>query len=319
MFRLVIASVLAAAGGLAAGYHWGSTSAAPALFPAETGPAVARFRGGRLTASEMRERLGELARTAGVAALGPAQKQAFADDVIRTALLSHEAMGRGLFKDPPVAALVRQTLAKRLIEKEFDENPQRQAFDEDELRGYYEAHRAEFSRPEKVRVSHLFLSGTDDDKALRRRKRQEIDKLRKELAAAPPQDYAAFAAKARALSEDEDTREQGGDLGALSRAEMDEKMGAEFTPVAWLMVRLGEISTVIETPRGFHLAKLHGREGALDVSFDQARETLRSRLWYERRSAEIEKFVAGLKTSLALTVDDAELEKVLAEFGPRAP
>lgn len=319
MLRTAIAAIVGAVAGLTTGYLLASSSHAPAPSPPATGPAVARFHGGQVSSAQLRERLGELARTAGASALGPAQKRALADDVIRTAVLAQEATRRGLLADPSVGAQLQTALARRLVEKEFDENTARKAFSDDELRSFYQAHLSELSRPEKVHVRVLFLAAAPDDAALRRKQRQQLDKLRKELAAAPPLDPALFAARARDASQDEASRARGGDLGPLSRAEMEERMGPEFTQVAWLLVALGEVSPVIETPRGFYLARLEGREGALDSSFEQARESLRSRLYYQRRSAEIDKFLAGLKTSLAVEVDEHELEKVLGELGTPAP
>ena len=46
----------------------------------------------------------------------------------------------------------------------------------------------------------------------------------------------------------------------------------------------------------------------------QAQETIERRLWAERRSAEIEKFVAELKTSKGINVNEDELKKVLGEI-----
>lgn len=310
MTRSVAVAVLAAVAAFALGWAVRPLPPPPPPPPPVFGPpgpgaVVARWKGGQLTADQLRAHLAELTRAARLGTTTVEQRKAFADEVLRSEVVADEAVRAGLLADPQVIPLVKQALARRYLEKEFDEGLARQQITDEDLRAYYQAHQAEFVRPEKVHLLDLFVSAPADAKD-RVAKRKEAEALRKELASA---DEAAFLKKARALANDE----AAGDLGPLSKDEMQAKVGPEFTQAGWLMVRLGEVSQVIQTPQGFHLARLHARIGALDTPFEAARETLRSRLWYERRAGEIEKFVAQLKSTLGLSVDQAALDKALAD------
>jgi peptidyl-prolyl cis-trans isomerase C len=291
MRQALIAAVFFGALGVAIGFWAERRIGPPALAAHATAAPVIRWNGGALDAEEVRHRLAEAAKSAGVPALGEPQRRAALDDIVRDELLADEAIRRGISKEPAVVDDLRQLLAKRLIEREFDQNPARQAVDEAELRAYYQQHLAEYQRPEKVHLSVLLVGP----------KRKDAEAARREVVAKSATDPRAF-----------DERAQDGDLGPLSKAEMEAKLGPELTRAGWLLVRLGEISEPIETPRGYYLAQLHGRQGAIDVDFAQAREQIRSRLWFERRSGAIEQFVAELKKNAGLQVDTGQLDTLSA-------
>jgi len=89
---------------------------------------------------------------------------------------------------------------------------------DDEARAWFERHAAELARPERVRARHLFLATLERDPAAAEAKLTEAlgQLARKE---------ADFAELAAALSEDERSKGQGGDLGWFSRT----RLPADFT------------------------------------------------------------------------------------------
>ena len=317
MLRSVLALVVGALAGFGAGYAMHKPPPPPppvSLAVPGTGPVVATWKGGQMTADQLTARLVETLKQAGINSADPARRGAFAADILRNEVLSEEAWGKGLLQDPTTAGQVKTVLARRLIEKEFDENESRRAVSNEDLTKYYDEHKSEFVRPERVAVAEVFVAVPEGNKMARATARQKLEKLRKTLLATPPKDEKAFldAAKGVVSSGSEDKAE---DLGALSKQEMEAKLGPEFTQTAWLLVKLGEISRVIETPKGFHLAWLRTREGAADVTAEQARETIRSRLWYARRSEEIDRYIKETEASLQFKVNQEALDKALAAFG----
>jgi hypothetical protein len=214
---------------------------------------VAKWVGGRLTAQQVRERVLDQKRAAGLETMNEEQARAFADAALRDELLATEAKKRGLEHDAHVDAAVSKALAARLMELEFDDSRKQAEVSEADVAAYYQKHKDEFVRPERVRFSQVTASG-------------EID------------------------------------LGLMTRTELEAKVGAEKAAAAWPMVKAGEVS------RGL---KVTAREGPLEVSLEEARPKIRSRIWYERRDAAMKKFVDALRTNLALSVDEAELGKAL--------
>ena len=108
----------------------------------------------------------------------------------------------------------------------------------------------------------------------------------------------------------------GSDAGvaSLSRAELEAQLGPERAARIWLMVGVGEVSEPIQTDAGLVQFRLDGREPGRDVSPEQARAQIESRLWYARRDVELERLVSSLESSLKLEVDEQALAAVLAEL-----
>ncbi len=79
---------------------------------------------------------------------------------------------------------------------------------------------------------------------------EEAKKVLEELKAG-----ADFAELARKYSKDEDTKENGGDLGWFPKGEWE----PAFDAVAFSL-KVGEISDVVRTSRGYHIIKVEGHE-----------------------------------------------------------
>jgi peptidyl-prolyl cis-trans isomerase SurA len=104
--------------------------------------------------------------------------------------------------------------------------------------------------PEEVQLSQIFIQAklSDYDKeVLKSKLRAILDSIKN------GGDFADFA---RRYSEDAATAKQGGDLGFVRRG----LFFKEFEEVVFTM-KEGEISDIIETPIGFHIAQLIERRG----------------------------------------------------------
>jgi parvulin-like peptidyl-prolyl isomerase len=110
-------------------------------------------------------------------------------------------------------------------------------------------------RLEKITASHILIAfkgceGLVEDGAAAQRSRYDAEvrarKVRAE-AAAPNADFAALAAK---FSDDDKTKEKGGDLGSFARAIMLPR----FEQIAFSL-KDGQVSDVVETKLGFHIIK----------------------------------------------------------------
>jgi peptidyl-prolyl cis-trans isomerase D len=126
---------------------------------------------------------------------------------------------------------------------------------DDELRKYYDAHRAEFDRPAHGTVSVLYIprvvSAADSAAA-----RARITALRAEIAGG-----AKFEDVAKRESADSGSAAQGGSLGKTTRG----RLVPEFEKAAYAL-KPGELSQPVLTQFGYHLIKLDSRAGdTLDV------------------------------------------------------
>ena len=121
---------------------------------------------------------------------------------------------------------------------------------DDELRKYYDAHRAEFDRPAHGTVSVLYIPrvvSAADSAAVRAR----ITALRSEIAGG-----AKFEEVAKRESADSGSAAQGGSLGKTTRG----RLVPEFEKAAYAL-KPGELSQPVLTQFGYHLIKLDSRSG----------------------------------------------------------
>jgi parvulin-like peptidyl-prolyl isomerase len=141
-----------------------------------------------------------------------------------------------------------------------------------------------------------------------------------EARARDPRDFGAFADLARQKTEDPAARAVGGDLHFLSKDELTKRAGAEVAEAAFALKEVGKVSEqIVETPQGFYLLKLLGRENALNLKLDDVREAIKNRLLYDRRSQNYQKFLTDLEKQAGLAVDAKLLDTLQVEVGPGLP
>jgi hypothetical protein len=131
---------------------------------------------------------------------------------------------------------------------------------EADLRAWYDGHRQEMARPERVQLRQIL---TED--------RRTAEQAR--LAVQRGEDFAAVA---RRLSHDAGAA-AGGYQGELARADLP----PAFVDVIFSL-RPGEVSRVIPAAYGFHLFQVVARLPAEVMPFDEARGEIASRLRRER-------------------------------------
>jgi len=129
-----------------------------------------------------------------------------------------------------------------------------------EIARYYQTHRAEFSRPERVRVRQIL---TED--------RGTAEKALREIAAGSP-----FEGVARRLSRDPSAA-SGGDQGELSRGDLP----PAFAEIIFGL-QPGEVSRLVPAEYGFHIFQVTARQPAEVVALEQARGEIVAKLRQER-------------------------------------
>jgi len=154
-----------------------------------------------------------------------------------------------------------------------------------EYRNFYETHRDSFMQPVRFRASHLFVAAPRETlPEVVETKQQAI----KSLAARIKQgekltDLAAVG------SEDEATKNRGGDLGFFSESRMPPDF---FAAVA--KMHIGEISQPIRTRLGFHIIELTDSKPAREMNFEEARAEIRLIIENEKRRTALQNLVRDL-------------------------
>ncbi|SEA55301.1 peptidyl-prolyl cis-trans isomerase D [Desulfuromusa kysingii] len=119
--------------------------------------------------------------------------------------------------------------------------------DDEELQRFYRRNLDQYEVKEQIKAAHILLSVPQDADAETVAKRRELaNELLKQL-----QDGADFTQLAKTQSDDKSNAAQGGDLGTFGRGVMVK----EFEDAVFSL-RPGQLSGIIQTPFGFHIAKV---------------------------------------------------------------
>ena len=151
----------------------------------------------------------------------------------------------------------------------------------DEIEKYYDEHKDEYVRSEGVRLSQIFFGLEQDEAAARKRAGEIHERVQK---------GEPFAEMARRFSEDEATKELGGDIGiyrrGMLRAEIEQGVFGQ---------RQGHITDVLEVPNGLLILRVdqNFREGLAEL--EEVQEEIRATLSAPRYPLAVRAYLSELR------------------------
>lgn len=150
---------------------------------------------------------------------------------------------------------------------------------------------------ERVRARHVLLR-LDPKASLAERTavKRRIEDLKKRISQGEE-----FSELAQRFSEDPGSRERGGDLGFFGRGDMV----PPFEAVAFKL-EVGQVSAPVETEFGYHLIKVEEKKAARKISLTELQDPLREYLFQEKARDRFEKWMASLRKTATLKLNDAE-------------
>lgn len=166
------------------------------------------------------------------------------------------------------------------------------------IAAYYEANKFSFFLPEKVAAKQLLLKvAPDADAAKKAEVKARIEAVRKDLV----ENKKPFADLAKAVSEDLETKEKGGDLGLVERLALP---GA-FADVLFAL-QPGEVTAPVETPMGWFLGTITEKKAPEQRPLDAVRKEIAAQLFVKEKArtlakAEADKALAEVQKGKALT------------------
>ncbi|MDT8317491.1 MAG: peptidylprolyl isomerase [bacterium] len=188
----------------------------------------------------------------------------------------------GITFDKYQADLKEQILRSKLLDRKI-----RGAIkiSDEEIKIYFESNKESFGLDDEIRVRHiLFLVPKGAS-------RKEILKIkdRAELILNKARSGEKFEDLAREYSEGPSAN-SGGDLGFFKKADMVK----EFSSAAFALKK-DEISSLVLSPFGFHIIKLLEKRGGTSLSFDDAKERIRAKLFNDEMERGISNLIEDLK------------------------
>lgn len=281
------------------------------------GTPLATFKGGTITVEDVNRQLSALPPMVRMRLQSAAARKDYVEGLVRVELLAREGIRQGLQNDPEVQETVRKALAQKTLQQTLEKNAPQPS--DEEVKAWYDAHQADYQRPETVQVQDLFLNSDAHDAAKRKARSAEAEKLRARARALKPDDEQGFAALVKASSDDALTKQIGGDLRPMPLADLEARYGAEVAQAAKALQNPGDISPVVATEKGFHVLRLKARTPARTLPLDETKVQIRNRLYSERRTAASDELMKRLKTDANFTLDEAALAQIAVPSGPGMP
>ncbi len=189
-------------------------------------------------------------------------------------------------------AMLRANLEKQLAEDEWVRRaivPEVQIGDP-EVESYYQKHADQFKTPATYDVAHIFVASLAPDpeelpqepglrhKAQRLQKLLDQDALKKaEMVLQKLTAQEDFASLAEEFSEDEGSRKNGGQLGAVMPNELPPKVAS-----AVKQLQPGQLSGIVRSAYGYHILRLNKKNPAGRVALDQVKSDILNLLLKEK-------------------------------------
>jgi len=276
----------------------------------KSGPAVAQGEGVVVTVAEFQARLDEQSPFLRQRYQNLDRKKEFLDSLVKFEILASAAQKEGYQNDPDVQLTMKKAMVQKLVQKRFAEGDAKDITDAD-VQKFYDEHKDDFVKPVRVRTSALLVAATEKDRA---QKGAQAKKLLAQVKASSKKDPQAFQALVRSSSDDAASKGNGGDLGFRSEDEYAKQFGAPFAAAAFA-TKDGE-EVLVETQQGFWIVRVAGRQEGVSRTVDQVKPQIQSRLQREKRTKEFDEYVKKLREEAKVTVNDAELEKIVVSEAP---
>lgn len=162
------------------------------------------------------------------------------------------------------------------------------AVTDEEVQQYYEKNKEKYDHPAQVRASQILAY----EKAVAEKALQEI------------QSGVDFAEVAQKYSESLDAQ-NGGDLGFFAKGDMP----PEFDEVIFSL-KMGEVSKVVKTPYGYQIFKLTGQREAHRVSFEDAKDQIKTMLRKQKRMFAFDFWIAEVRENSEIILNQNLIKQV---------
>lgn len=226
----------------------------------------------------------------------PQFKAVVLQNIVQRMVISKMARDKGLDKRPHIKEQI-ELYSIDLLTSEYLKEEVIAKIDvtEDDIKSYYKAHQEEFEAPEMIRVRHILIrnpmskSDSIDDKNKRKEKAEEV--LKKIKAG---EDFAGLASES---SEDQASKEKGGDLGLITKG----MMVPELEKVAFSL-RPGEVSDIIETRYGFHIIKVEEKRESFIEPYEKIKDKVKEKLFNDLKKTGVEEFIRKVEKDAGVEI-----------------
>ncbi len=224
-------------------------------------------------------------------------------ELVRKAILA-EARQKKWDKRPDVQLLMERAREQALLTSYVNDlaRPAPNYPSDDEIRGYYEASKANLTAPAEFLLAQIFVAVPEGaDKATEAAAQKKATDLAARVQHAP----ADFAKVAREASEHKESAAKGGDLGWLAETQLIPEIRASV-----LRMTKGELSPPIRSGTGWHIVKLIDRKASSPRPLDEVRGSIVANMRLRKAQETERTYIEDLLGKAAVNINQAALQKL---------
>lgn len=273
-----------------------SKDAEPPAASEDIGEVIATVNGVSIGAKDF-ERLASRKIPADGKSLSESERMEIIDQLVDEELLYQMAHERKLYRDPKV----KKVMMNALLREEVYASVKGTDIAEEDMRGYYEEHKEEFTIPEKVQFSRILIKiKADRDEAAAQAEAQRIYSQLKG-------NTDAFRTIAEKQSEGPYAR-RGGDVGFVS---LKGKPGLDSSVVNKAFeLSKGKLSEPFVTKEGVNIIWIKERREEQVRSFKTAQGTVMRKMKNDKISEKYKSYTSSLRTGATVNIQKEKVNAI---------
>lgn len=266
---------------------------------------VARIGDRDITVDEIQARLDAMPVFVRMRYRSVERRREFLESYVQYQVLALEAQRAGYGADPEVVDALKSEVVARYLREQVDSKVKSSGIPEDQIVEWYRSHPHLFHRPAQVAVSHVMVKDPEQASKVVFRAR----KLCGQPGADPREEFSRLVTR---YSEDQATRNSGGDLGLFPRVDPDPReVPREVEEAAGRMKELFEVSDRIQAGDTYHVLFVSALKAPVEKTLDQARTEIVP-LLMEREQLRLRKeFIDDLMKKSQVVIHEEAVRRVI--------
>jgi len=273
---------------------------------------VAKVDDAVITVSDVQTRIDKQAPFVRVRYADPAKKRQLLDELVQNEAIAAEAARRGYDKEPDVQRAVKQQMVAAFVQKNFDAKLKVEDVPDADVERYYNEHPAEFHQKDAVGVYAVFVK----NKGKADHAYAQAQTLPKGPAGLEEQ-QERFREMATKVSDVPESKSLAGDL--LFFYEDSTVVPKPIVEAAFKLKAVGDFAPPIKTDQGWAVILLTQKRSGINRPLPAVKRQIQQRLFRDLRSKALDVFVEDLRKKSSITINDANLSKVVLQAGSADP
>jgi parvulin-like peptidyl-prolyl isomerase len=178
---------------------------------------------------------------------------------------------------------------------------------EDEARKYYESHLHEFTTPPTVTLREILVPVPTDPKGVNVAAEEAAKAKAEQMRTRVTTGGESFE-KLAAEESDAPSKANAGLIGPISVNDLSPDLRKLIEGM-----KVGGVSDVVRTPRGYQVLKLESSTPIETMGFDQAREQISERVFTDKRKGEFQKYLDKLRTQAIIEWKNQEIKRAFEQ------